>query len=64
MPSQYLPVDPNCPGVVEFEVGFFQDPITAQSGVGSEMALDFDNYHRAKCKRCQEYGLANIEIGE
>jgi hypothetical protein len=36
--------------------------MTAYSGVGDEIAEDFEGRHRAACERCQEYGAANIAV--
>lgn len=58
----YAPVDPECPEVKEWIESTLDDPILNMSGIGSELTQDFENSHRVKCKRCQEYGAANIEV--
>ena len=58
--SWHAPLDPECPdNPLE---GFWDDPMTAYSGCGDELAADLESRHRSKCKRCQEYGAANIEV--
>lgn len=59
---EHLPLDPGCPEVVEHERTMWNDPITVMSGCGEEIQLDFERKHRTACKRCLEYGCANIEI--
>lgn len=55
------PVDPDCPDVAEY-YQMADDPIMASSGCWGEFRADFDSKHRSKCKRCQEYGAANVDV--
>jgi hypothetical protein len=55
------PLDPNCPEVIALD-GVLDDPMTVASGVGDEIMEDFERKHRSKCKRCQEFGAANVEV--
>ena len=55
------PVDPDCPEVAEFTQNLWDDPMTGYSGVGDEVQEDFERRHLNKCKRCQEFGAANID---
>lgn len=57
------PLDPDCPVVEEFHRTLNDDPMTAHTGCGDEIAEGFANKHRARCARCREYGCANIEVG-
>jgi hypothetical protein len=58
----YAPCDPECPELAERLSELWDDPMTAYSGCGDEIADDIERGHRADCKRCQEYGAANIEV--
>jgi hypothetical protein len=62
MPGFYwhAPLDPNCPNN-PLET-FWDDPMTAYSGCGDEIADDLERRHIAKCERCQKYGAENIEV--
>ena len=40
----------------------WSDPMTAASGVGDEIADDFERRHRRTCERCQAYGAEHIEV--
>lgn len=58
MGSWYTPLDPDCPdNPME---AFFEDPMTIEYGANDVDGL-LEKNHRAKCKRCQEFGLENIE---
>lgn len=61
MSRYYAPLDPDCPDVIEFYESL-DDPMTVYYGVSTDLIEDFEPKHRVKCKRCQEYGAANIEI--
>jgi hypothetical protein len=39
---------------------FWNDPMTQAYGANDVDEL-LEKKHRAKCRRCQEYGLANVE---
>lgn len=57
--SWYAPLDPDCPdNPME---AFWADPMTGAYGANDCDTL-LENNHKAKCKRCQEYGLENIEV--
>ena len=58
----HLRLDPECPEIQEFYAGHRDDPISQMSGCMGEITRDFERSHRARCKRCQEYGIANIEV--
>jgi hypothetical protein len=58
----HAPLDPDCPEVEHFYEWLDADPMTAYSGVGDEIAEDFERCHRAACERCREYGTARIEV--
>lgn len=63
MASWYAPIDPECPVVVEFTTGLFDDPMTRAMGAPTDDIMEgFENRHRKNCKRCMEYGLANIDV--
>jgi len=57
-----LPLDPECPDVVEF-METASDPITIASGCFDDILFDFERNHRATCPLCMYYGLLNIELG-
>jgi hypothetical protein len=40
------------------------DPMTAYSGVGDEIAEAFERRHLRECEICQEYGAANIDVAD
>lgn len=56
------PVDPNCEQVQDYHAAVLEDPLTHHYGMGGEVLEHWDREHRAECKRCQEYGAANIEV--
>ncbi len=58
---EHLPLDPDCPEVVAYHEGD-DDPIMAMSGCAGEFYEAFERKHRAACKRCMEYGCANLEV--
>lgn len=63
----YAPLDPQCPGAQAEVYGpaqrMAQDPLTIHYGVDvSEFSNGWEQKHRSKCKRCQEYGAAHIDI--
>jgi hypothetical protein len=59
----HAPLDPDCPVVVEFEESLFGDPMTSSMGAPVDDIMEgFEQSHRSKCTRCQEYGAANIEV--
>ena len=63
MPRWHSPLDPNCPEYTRFVNSLFEDPMTEAMGAPTDDIMeDFERRHRAKCKRCQEYGAANIEV--
>ena len=58
----HAPCDPECPAVEHFFESLDADPMTAYSGVGDEVAEDFERRHMADCERCQAYGAAHIDV--
>lgn len=64
MPEWYTPLDFDCPVVREWESTFFGDPMTdsVPGDVIGDITSDWERKHRASCQRCQEFGVANIEI--
>jgi hypothetical protein len=57
------PLDPDCPDVAAFMAALFGDAMTKATGAPTDDITEaFARKHRAKCKRCQDYGAANIEI--
>jgi hypothetical protein len=59
----HAPLDPDCPKVAEFESSLFGDPMTAAMGAPTDDIMEgFARKHRVTCKRCQEFGAANIEV--
>lgn len=59
----HTPVDPECPTVSEYASALFNDPMTAAMGAPTgEIMEDFERKHMPTCKRCQEYGAANVDI--
>lgn len=58
----HAPLDPECPKVDDFMSSLFDDPMTAAYGAPTDDICEgFERKHRPHCKRCQEYGCANIE---
>lgn len=55
------PLDPECPDIISYNLEY-GDPIMNESGCFDEFYATFSGKHRADCKRCQEYGVANIEV--
>jgi hypothetical protein len=65
MKRGYAPLDQNCPAVAQFYQRMTEDPYSDMPGdVLSEIIRKFSRQHRAECSHCQEYGVANIEVGE
>lgn len=61
MSRYHAPLDPECPDVAEFEESLFGDPMTSAMGAPVDDIMEgFERKHRVKCKRCQEFGAANI----
>jgi hypothetical protein len=57
------PVDPECPVVADFYESLYNDPMTIAYGAPvDDIGESFERRHRAKCKRCQEYGAANVDV--
>lgn len=66
-----MPLDPSCPEAEELLRRLniaLDDPMTQYAGVGGDISEDFERKtkprHLAECKRCQEFGTANIEVVE
>ena len=63
MPRWHAPCDPECPEYASYVEALFGDPMTQAMGAPvDEIMDDFEKRHRSKCKHCQEYGAANIEV--
>jgi hypothetical protein len=63
MPKWYAPCDPNCPEYLEYYSTLVGDPMTQAMGAPVDEIMEgFERRHRIKCKRCQEYGAANIDV--
>jgi hypothetical protein len=61
----HAPLDPECPAVAEFMVSLLGDPMTTAMGaLNDEICKEFERKHRQSCKRCQEFGAANIQARE
>lgn len=59
----HAPLDPECPAYAEFSSSLYDDPMTAAMGAPVDDIMEgYERSHRAKCKRCQAYGAANIEV--
>ena len=59
----HAPLDPECPAVAEFMSSLFGDPMTHAMGAPTDDICEgFERKHRLSCKRCQEFGAANIEV--
>ena len=57
------PLDPDCPEVKEYEDSM-DDPYAEMAGEGEDTRTVYGNSHRKTCKRCQEYGAANVDVDE
>ncbi len=57
----HAPLDPDCPKVLNFMSCLFGDPV-AMGAPTDDIVEGFERRHRRLCKRCQEYGAANIEV--
>jgi hypothetical protein len=57
-----MPLDPECPTVIEYQQSTADDPIMVLSSCADEFYAAFAHKHRATCTRCQEFGVANIEV--
>ena len=62
------PLDPECPAVIEqyeYYNNIQEDPMTIEMGAGwitEELHEEWEPKHRTRCKRCQEYGAANVDV--
>jgi hypothetical protein len=65
MPGRWVfPVDPECPKVEEYMKSLYDEPMARMvpADVLGELAEAWEKRHRAKCKRCQEYAAANVDV--
>jgi len=63
MSRYHAPLDPECPVVAEYTDALFDDPMTDAMGAPTDDIMEgFARRHRRTCKRCQEFGAANIEV--
>lgn len=59
----HAPLDPECPNVRDYEDSLFGDPMTDAMGAPTDdIMAAFTRTHRQHCKRCREFGAANIEV--
>jgi hypothetical protein len=59
----HAPLDPECPQVARFMDCLFNDPMTEAMGAPTDDIVEgYERKHRRTCKRCQEFGAANIEV--
>jgi hypothetical protein len=57
------PLDPDCPKVASFTDCLFDDPMTEAMGAPTDDIMEgFSRKHRKECKRCQEFGAANVDV--
>jgi hypothetical protein len=65
MAGWVFPIDLDCPEVKEFYEGLYGDPMTDMipGDVLGEITSGWENQHRTTCKRCQEFGAENVEVG-
>jgi hypothetical protein len=54
-------MDPRCPDAPDIDA-VLDDPMTEWSGVGDEVVAGLERDHVKSCRRCQEYGTANLEV--
>jgi hypothetical protein len=57
----HAPLDPGCPKVRSYLDALYNDPMSVGAPL-DEIVEGFERSHRVKCKRCQEFGAANIEV--
>lgn len=63
MARWHAPLDPECEAVASYTEALFDDPMTQAMGAPTDEIMEaFERRHRMGCKRCQEYGAANIEV--
>ena len=62
MPRWVTPTDPDCPILSDVLESLWNDPMTAECGVGDEIAAEIERQHALVCERCQEYCAANIDV--
>jgi hypothetical protein len=58
-----FPLDPECPEVINHYQSFSDDPMSKYAPM-DDINEAFEAKHRKNCKRCQEYGAANVDIGD
>jgi hypothetical protein len=58
------PLDPECSVVRDHYEAISDDPYSGYVGgdVMGDINEAFERKHRASCKRCQEYGAANVDV--
>jgi len=64
MPGRWVyPLDPECPKVRDFRDALYNDPMTHAMGAPvDDIEEGFTGKHRVECRRCQEYGAANVYV--
>lgn len=61
--KMHAPVDPSCPKVKKFRQELNDDPMTEAMGAPvGDITEGWERKHITGCKRCREYGCANIEV--
>lgn len=60
----HFPLDPECPTVDEYMRDLHEDPMTdaVPGDVIGDIVEAFERSHRKRCRRCQEYGAAEVEV--
>lgn len=57
-----MPLDPECEKVAGAHEAQANDPMWAYADIGEEWWSDFRKRHVPTCKRCQNYGVENIDV--
>lgn len=61
----HAPLDPECPEASAFRDALFNDPMSRGMGAPLDEIMEmFERKHRAKCERCKQYGVENIDVSE
>ena len=63
-PTWVYPCDPQCPEVERFYSTLDEDPMTEAMGAPmDDIIRGWESRHLAGCRRCQQYGAENVEVG-
>jgi hypothetical protein len=61
-PNYYIPLDPNCSVARKVVTALFNNPtIDPHDTPIDDLIADIERSHRLRCRRCEQYGAANIE---